>query len=210
MPTRQPADRRRSAAEEIMPRYAKLAAGDVREKGPGDLVTIADEAAEHRLTPRLDRAAARLDRRGRGGRGGRSLGDRPARRRRSGLGHRSRRRHGNFAAAKGDFGVMVSLVQGGQTLAAWIHDPRHARTATAELGGGAWLDGVRLQVATAPADPGGAQRPAAGRLLRRSRRRPAGQSAPRPGPRPARAFDAPRRNMCGSPTARWISRSSAS
>ena len=30
-----------------MPRYAKLAAGDVREKAPGDLVTIADEAAEH-------------------------------------------------------------------------------------------------------------------------------------------------------------------
>ena len=41
------------AAEEIMPRYAKLAAGDVREKAPGDLVTIADEAAEHRLTPAL-------------------------------------------------------------------------------------------------------------------------------------------------------------
>ena len=141
------------AAEEIMPRYAKLAAGDVREKGPGDLVTIADEAAEHRLTPALiqllpgsvvvgEEAAAadpsvidRLD-------GGDPVWvidpvDGTA----------------NFAAAKGDFGVMVSLIQGGRTLAAWIYDPRHEHMATAELGGGAWLDGVRMQVTTAPADP---------------------------------------------------------
>ena len=175
------------AAEEIMPRYAKLAAGDVREKGPGDLVTIADEAAEHRLTPRLDPAPARLRRRGRGGGGGRSLGDRSPRRRRSGLGHRSRGRHGNFAAAKGDFGVMVSLVQGGRTLAAWIYDPRHERMATAELGGGAWLDGERLQVAAAPADPAELSGALLARLLRRSRARPAGQSAPRPGAAPCKS-----------------------
>jgi len=141
------------AAEEIMPRYAKLAAGDVREKGPGDLVTVADEAAEHRLTPALiallpgsvvvgEEAAAadpsvidRLD-------GGDPVWvidpvDGTA----------------NFAAAKGDFGVMVSLIQGGRTLAAWIYDPRHEHMATAELGGGAWLDGVRMQVSTPPADP---------------------------------------------------------
>ncbi|HEY2110741.1 MAG TPA: inositol monophosphatase family protein, partial [Dongiaceae bacterium] len=141
------------AAEEIMPRYAKLAAGDIREKGPGDLVTIADEAAEHRLTPALiqllpgsvvvgEEAAAadpsvidRLD-------GGDPVWvidpvDGTA----------------NFAAAKGDFGVMVSLIQGGRTLAAWIYDPRHERMAAAELGGGAWLDGVRIRVAAVPADP---------------------------------------------------------
>ena len=141
------------AAEEIMPRYAKLAAGDVREKGPGDLVTIADEAAEHRLTPALiqllpgsvvvgEEAAAadpsvidRLD-------GSDPVWvidpvDGTA----------------NFAAAKGDFGVMVSLIQGGRTLAAWIYDPRHEHMARAELGGGAWLDGMRMQVAAAPADP---------------------------------------------------------
>ena len=41
------------AATEVMPRFMKLAAGDIREKGPGDFVTVADEAAEAALTPRL-------------------------------------------------------------------------------------------------------------------------------------------------------------
>src|SRR6185437_792815 len=39
--------------EEVMPRFEKLESGDISEKGPGDLVTVADIAAEHRLTPAL-------------------------------------------------------------------------------------------------------------------------------------------------------------
>ena len=42
-----------AAAAEVMPRFRKLAAHDVRGKAPGDLVTIADEAVEARLTPAL-------------------------------------------------------------------------------------------------------------------------------------------------------------
>ena len=141
------------AAEEIMPRYARLAAGEVREKGPGDLVTVADEAAEHRLTPALaallpgsvvvgEEAAAadptvikRLE------------GDRPV------WVIDPVDGTANFAEAKGDFGVMVSLIQKNQTLAAWIYDPRRQAMAAAEQGGGAWLDGQRLKVASPPADP---------------------------------------------------------
>src|SRR5258705_147653 len=41
------------AATEVMPRFMKLAAGDIREKAPGDVVTIADGAAEAALAPRL-------------------------------------------------------------------------------------------------------------------------------------------------------------
>ena len=41
------------AATEILPRFEKLAAHEIREKSPGDVVTIADEAAEAWLTPRL-------------------------------------------------------------------------------------------------------------------------------------------------------------
>ena len=41
------------SGSEIMPRFRRLAAGDVREKAPGDLVTIADEAVEARLAPQL-------------------------------------------------------------------------------------------------------------------------------------------------------------
>ena len=39
--------------EEILPRFRALAAGDIREKGPGDLVTVADEASEARLAAAL-------------------------------------------------------------------------------------------------------------------------------------------------------------
>ena len=141
------------AAEEIMPRYAKLAAGDVREKGPGDLVTVADEAMERRLSPLLssllpgscvlgEEAAAKdpvlLERLG----GGAPVWvidpvDGTS----------------NFAAAEGDFGVMVGLVKGDRVVAGWIHDPRDGRMATAEAGGGAWVNGMRQRVAAAPADP---------------------------------------------------------
>src|SRR4051794_41029963 len=41
------------AAEEITPRFRRLAAADITEKGPGDLVTIADRGAEEALTKRL-------------------------------------------------------------------------------------------------------------------------------------------------------------
>ena len=49
-------DAARSASEaEIMPRWRDLGAGDAREKGPGDWVTVADEAAEESLRRDLTR-----------------------------------------------------------------------------------------------------------------------------------------------------------
>jgi fructose-1,6-bisphosphatase/inositol monophosphatase family enzyme len=46
-----------AARREIMPRFRKLARGDVREKAsPGDLVTEADEAAERFICAELARA----------------------------------------------------------------------------------------------------------------------------------------------------------
>ena len=53
-----PADRvagllEEAAATAIMPRFRRLAAGDIRQKAPGDLVTVADEAVEARLSPLL-------------------------------------------------------------------------------------------------------------------------------------------------------------
>src|SRR6185437_14383172 len=47
---------RETAAIEILPRFGTLASGDIREKGPGDLVTVADTAAEQRLTRLLEEA----------------------------------------------------------------------------------------------------------------------------------------------------------
>ena len=141
------------AAEEIMPRHANLAAGDVREKGPGDLVTIADEAVERRLTPLFadllpgsivlgEEAAAEdptlLTR---------LAGDAPV------WVIDPVDGTSNFAKAEGDFGVMVALVQHDRVVAGWVHDPRDGRMATAEAGSGAWLNGKRQRVAPAPADP---------------------------------------------------------
>ena len=49
------------AATVILPRFQRLAASEVIEKSPGDLVTIADREAEARLTEGL---CARFDPRG--------------------------------------------------------------------------------------------------------------------------------------------------
>lgn len=142
-----------TAATEIMPRFRRLAAGDVREKAPGDVVTVADEAAEARLAPLLtslvpgslvvgEEAATAdpnlLDR---------LLDDQPiwiidpvdgtA----------------NFAEGRAAFAIMVALVQGSQVVAGWIHDPVEGRTAVAAAGEGAWLGGRRLAVASPPGDP---------------------------------------------------------
>ena len=141
------------AAEEIVPRFAKLAKGDVREKGPGDIVTIADEAAEHSMSPRLmellpgscvlgEEGAARspdlLDR---------LAGDAPV------WVIDPIDGTSNFAAGEGDFGVMVALVRHDEVLAGWIYEPRRHEMLTAERGSGAWLDGKRLHVAKPPPDP---------------------------------------------------------
>jgi fructose-1,6-bisphosphatase/inositol monophosphatase family enzyme len=139
------------AAAEILPRFEKLAAHEIREKSPGDLVTIADEAAEAWLTPRLtallphsvvlgEEAAAadpelmrRLDE-------AESLWvidpvDGTA----------------NFAGGRPLFAVMIAYIHRGQVIAGWIHDPVGRRMAVAERGSGAFIDGERLKAATAPA-----------------------------------------------------------
>ena len=38
---------------EVMPRFKNLATGDIREKNPGDFVTVADEASEKALSALL-------------------------------------------------------------------------------------------------------------------------------------------------------------
>lgn len=46
---------RETAAAELLPRFRNLAAGDIREKRPGDVVTVADVASERRLAVGLAR-----------------------------------------------------------------------------------------------------------------------------------------------------------
>lgn len=140
------------ARAEILPRFRQLGQGDVREKGPGDLVTVADEESERQLTPRL---AGLLP-------GSVVIGEEAVAADPAVLD----RLFGtdpvwiidpvdgtlNFSQGSETFGVIVALVIAGETVAGWIYDPCADRMATTVKGQGAWLDGRRLRVA-APAAP---------------------------------------------------------
>jgi fructose-1,6-bisphosphatase/inositol monophosphatase family enzyme len=52
----------------------------------------------------------------------------------------------NFARGLDGFGVMVSRVRAGRTLAAWVMLPARGAMFVAEAGAGAWLNGERIQV----------------------------------------------------------------
>jgi len=129
-----------------VPRFGKLAAEDVREKGPNDLVTVVDLAMERRLTPALSDLLP----------GSTVVGEEAV----SDDAQIHDRLDGdapvwlidpvdgttNFAEGRPAIAVIVALVQRGRTLAGWIHDPLGGTTATVEEGGGAWWNGARLRV----------------------------------------------------------------
>lgn len=136
------------AQRETLPYFRDLANAGVREKtGPGDLVTLADEAGERALTPRLMELLP----------GSTVLGEEAASVDPAVLD----RVHGdapvwiidpvdgtiNFANGRPLFAVIVALACRGETLAGWIHDPCDGRMATAVKGRGTLLNGHRVTVA---------------------------------------------------------------
>jgi fructose-1,6-bisphosphatase/inositol monophosphatase family enzyme len=140
---------REVAAIEILPRFQKLAAAEMHEKQPGQLVTIADIEAERRLTPLLEEMMADSVVVGEEG----VAGD-PSRLASIGGpdpvwlvdpvdGTQ------NFAEGNPTFVTMVALIAGGRTAASWIYEPIADRMTMAEVGSGAYSEGVRLRSATA-------------------------------------------------------------
>jgi fructose-1,6-bisphosphatase/inositol monophosphatase family enzyme len=139
-----------AAAIEIMPRFRRLAAGDIREKAPGDIVTVADEAVEARLSPLLTELLP----------GSLVLGEEAAAADPALLNHLLGEQSvwvidpvdgtANFAEGRPAFALIVALVVASRIEAGWIHDPVAGRTATATTGEGAWLGGQRLRVTAAP------------------------------------------------------------
>ena len=129
------------AEEVISPRFRALAAEEVHEKGPGDLVTIADREAESAITAVLQRAypdALVL--------GEEATAADPA------LLDRFRTAdHAftldpvdgtkNFVKGSPDHAVMVAEVRGSAVVRSWIWQPQHGRAYVAERGAGAWCDG---------------------------------------------------------------------
>lgn len=141
---------REVAAEIIMPRFQKLATGEIVEKTPGELVTIADRESEARLDPAL---RALLP-------GSVVVGEEACAADESLL----RRLDGdgavwvidpvdgtaNFAAGRAPFGVMVALVKKGETVGGWIYDPQTDEMAITERGAGAFVNGERIKTSPRP------------------------------------------------------------
>lgn len=141
---------RETAEREIMPRFCQLAESDITEKGPGDLVTVADRRAEEALTERL---TALLP--GSVVVGEEAVGDDPA---------VLDRLTGdvpvwvidpidgthNFATDNRRFATLVALAHRGELLASWTYAPALDLMATALKGDGAYVEGVKV---TVPPDP---------------------------------------------------------
>ena len=139
------------AAEEVLPRFRKLRDHEVRAKEGGELVTVADLAAEAQIERRLRDLLP----------GSRVVGEEAVAEDPGLLDLLESEDDwiwvvdpidgtGNFAGGTPVFAVMAGLVRRGETVAAWIHDPVGGRTATAERGAGAWLNGRRLKLAAPP------------------------------------------------------------
>ena len=146
-----------AARAEIMPRFRKLATGEIRAKtGPLDLVTDADEAAERQITAALQaefpgclvvgEEAASADARVMDGLMQADLAfvvD-PV----DGT--------NNFASGLTLFGSMAAVLMRGEVVASAIHDPVGQDTALALRGEGAWIetpDGGRRRLRVAEPVP---------------------------------------------------------
>src|SRR4051794_7070081 len=132
---------REVAAEVITPRFRSLAAGEVMEKNPGDLVTVADREAEVLITAALQ--AAYPD--------ALILGEEATHADETLVDRYFAAEHAfsvdpvdgtkNFVKGSKDHAVMASEVRGGEVVRAWIWQPQHATAYVAERGAGAYRDG---------------------------------------------------------------------
>jgi len=124
----------------VMPHFQALEAAEIDFKsGPHDVVTVADKAAEDWLAPRLKDLLPEAA----------IVGEEAASAdetlmealRRPGLAWLIDPIDGtaNFAVGNPLFAVMVSLVQDGEAVQSWIHDPVRRRSVIAEKGAGAWM-----------------------------------------------------------------------
>jgi fructose-1,6-bisphosphatase/inositol monophosphatase family enzyme len=130
---------REIAGQVVMPRYRALAAHEIAEKSPGEVVTCVDRESELRLRDGLTHL----------GIGARVIGeeacaDDPAILDDAGRGLvwlvDPLDGTANFASGNGPFGMMIALVDDGDPVASWMLDPVTGRMCHAERGLGAWID----------------------------------------------------------------------
>jgi fructose-1,6-bisphosphatase/inositol monophosphatase family enzyme len=142
------------ASEVIVPRFGSLQAGDIEEKAPGELVTIADREAEQLLGEALLELLP----------GSRVVGEEQTSKQPSLLKQLDQGDvwlvdpldgTGNFIEGRPCFAVMVALLSAGETVGAWLLDPMSNSLSRAERGAGAYVDGARLS--TSDGSPGAAR-----------------------------------------------------
>jgi fructose-1,6-bisphosphatase/inositol monophosphatase family enzyme len=132
------------AAQVITPRFRSLADGEVMEKNPGDLVTVADQEAEVLLTRELSAAYPNAF----------ILGEERTATDPTAIERFVEAEHAftvdpvdgtkNFVAGSPDHAVMVSEVRGGETVRGWIWQPEHEVAWVAERGSGVYRNGHRV------------------------------------------------------------------
>jgi fructose-1,6-bisphosphatase/inositol monophosphatase family enzyme len=139
---------REVAATIVLPRWRHLSDGEIHQKSPGDLVTIADQESERALTAGL---TALLP-------GSTVVGEEAVAADASVLERVADMGAvwivdpvdgtNNFAAGKTPFAVMVALLRDGEPSGAWIFDVVADQMVVAEAGSGTYADGVRLKTRT--------------------------------------------------------------
>ena len=137
---------RETARALILPRFQALGRNDIREKKPGDPVTIADTETEIELTRLLKDLLP-----GANVVGEESIAEDPSR-----LAWLSADAPAwiidpvdgtsNFAKGRPGFAVIVALAQQGEVQAGWIYNPLGGALIWAMKGEGAWSEGQRLFV----------------------------------------------------------------
>ncbi|MDN5765750.1 MAG: inositol monophosphatase [Humibacillus sp.] len=132
------------ADEVINPRFRSLTAGEIHEKNPGDLVTVADREAEVLITRVLNAVYPDAV----------VLGEEAYAGDPELMGRYLAAEHAftvdpvdgtkNFVHGSPDHAVMVAETRGGQAVRSWIWQPQHQLGYAAELGAGCYRNGVRV------------------------------------------------------------------
>jgi len=141
---------REAAAEDILPLWRNLEDHQIEEKRRNDVVTDADRHCEQRLSRALTTLLPRSL----------VVGEEAVHADPGVMAALESERPvwvidpldgtNNFASGSGPFAVMVCLLKRGETLGAWIYDPRADSMLMAERGAGALLDGEPLRLSAFP------------------------------------------------------------
>ncbi len=136
---------REAAATAIVPRFRALAAHEIEEKSPGEVVTVADREAEAIISAGLDDLHPGIPVVGEEAVAANpvlanAIHDAPLVWLVDPLDGTA-----NFAHGNPDWAVMAALVRHGDTVASWIYRPLDDQLFMAERGGGAWSRSQRLR-----------------------------------------------------------------